>query len=63
MQVGTFEKKDGIIICTTEDRTRKFRFQIKDSKTLVFLEEGSSDPDSYGNEYVIRDGDEFVLEE
>lgn len=61
IQAGTFEEKNGIIVCTTSDGTREYRFEIKDDKTLVFLKDKSAAPDSYGEEYEICDGETFIL--
>lgn len=59
--IGTYEEKNGVLICKTDDGQREYRFE-KDGDRLVFLAGESSKPDSYGEEYIIRDGEVFILQ-
>ena len=52
---GSYKIKDGVIIATSQSKT--FKFEIKDSKTLVLLEIGDYDP------FGIPSGTQFVFSE
>lgn len=61
MPIGTYEEKNGLLICKTDDGQREYRFE-KDGDRLVFRAGESSKPDNYGEEYIIRDGEVFILQ-
>lgn len=60
---GKYEIKDNVLIATTDDNQHTYQFKIKDDKTLLFQQEGSSyfsytDPSAVAK---ITNGAEFAV--
>lgn len=57
---GTFEVKDDVIICTTDDGEKQYFFEIK-GNSIFFDAEKASKLQEFEGEIGIPDGSEFTL--
>lgn len=58
---GTISMEDGIVTATTDDGEEIYILEIKDDGTIAFIQEGSSEVETYERMTRVVDGTEFYF--
>lgn len=58
---GTISMENGIVTATTDDGEEIYIFEIKDDGTIAFIQEGSSEVETYERMTRVVDGTEFYF--
>lgn len=58
---GTISMKDGVVTAITDDGEDTYLFAIKDNDTIAFVQEGSSEVETYEKMTPVVDGTEFYF--